>query len=155
MKLKIEKKRVLFVCTRNSARSQMAEAFLNAFYPDRYEAYSAGTEPSMVNPLAVQVMKETGIDISSYRSKNVKDFLSVELDLVITVCDHARQACPFFPGGKKMIHKGFEDPAAFSGSEEEKVALFRRVRDEIRGWIEEAFGRERLLDVEPYPFPPS
>lgn len=135
-----EKKKVLFICTRNSARSQMAEGFLKALYPNRYDAYSAGTEPSVVNPLAVQVMEEVGIDISSHHSKNVKDFLPMEIDLVITVCDHAKQTCPFFPGGKEIIHKGFEDPAALSGSEEQKMALFRRVRDEIRGWIEEAFG---------------
>ena len=118
----------------------MAEGFLNTLHQDRYVAFSAGTEPSMVNPLAIQVMEEVGIDISSHRSKNVKDFLSVELDLVVTVCDQARQTCPFFPGGKEIIHKGFEDPAALSGSKEQKLALFRRVRDEIRTWIEEVFG---------------
>jgi arsenate reductase len=134
------KKRVLFICTHNSARSQMAEGFLNALYPDRYEASSAGTEPSNINPLAVQVMKEVGIDISSHLSKGVKEFLGMDIDYVITVCDLARQTCPFFPGGKEIIHKGFEDPAAFSGSEEEKMALFRRVRNEIRDWISETFG---------------
>ena len=144
MELNVEKKRVLFICTHNSARSQMAEGFLKALYPDRYEAYSAGTDPSTLNPVAVQVMAEVGIDISSHRSKNVKDFLSMEIDLVITVCDHARQTCPFFPGGKEVIHRSFEDPAAVSGSEKQRIALFRRVRDEIRTWIEETFGGETV-----------
>jgi arsenate reductase len=140
MELKAEKKKVLFICTHNSARSQMAEGFLKAHYPDRYEAYSAGTEPSSVNPFAVRVMQEIGIDISHHRAKGVSEFLDREIDYVVTVCDHARQTCPFFPGGKEVIHRGFEDPAAFNGSEEEKLDLFRRVRDEIRGWIEETFG---------------
>jgi len=140
MELKVERKRVLFICTHNSARSQMAEGFLNTLYPQRYEAYSAGTEPSGVNPFAVRVMREIGVDISHHRVKGVSEFLGMEIDYVVTVCDHARRACPFFPGGKRVIHKGFEDPAAFRGSEEEKMALFRRVRDEIRGWIEETFG---------------
>jgi len=139
MELTIERKRVLFICTHNSARSQMAEGFLNTLYPDRYEAYSAGTEPTMVNPYAVQVMKEVGIDISYHRSKAVREFLHMDIDYVITVCDHARQTCPFFPGGKEIIHKGFEDPAAFSGGEDDTLAVFRRLRDEILSWIKETF----------------
>jgi arsenate reductase len=87
-------------------------------------------------------MDEVGIDISSHRSKSVKDFLSMQIDLVITVCDHARQTCPIFPGGREVIHRSFEDPAGFSGSKEEKMALFREVSDEIRAWIEETFGGE-------------
>jgi len=140
MGLIVEKRTVLFICTHNSARSQMAEGFLRTLYPQRYEAYSAGTEPSGVNPFAVRVMREIGIDISHHRVKGVSEFLGMEIDYVVTVCDHARRTCPFFPGGKRVIHKGFEDPAAFRGSEEEKMALFGRVRDEIRGWIEETFG---------------
>ena len=139
MVLTVEKKKVLFVCTHNSARSQMAEGFLNALFPDWYEAYSAGTEPTGVNPYAIQVMKEVGIDISSRHSKSVKDFLSMDIDYVITVCDNARQVCPIFPGGKEIIHKGFEDPAAFEGDKDEGVAVFRRLRDEIRDWINETF----------------
>jgi len=141
MKQKDEKKKVLFICTHNSARSQMAEGFLRTLYPDSYEAYSAGTEPSRVNPYAVQVMSEIGIDISSHRSKAVNEFLDKKVDCVVTVCDHAKQTCPFFPGGKETIHKGFEDPAAFNGSEDDKLAVFRRVRGEIRSWIEETFGK--------------
>ena len=140
MKKRDEKRKVLFICTHNSARSQMAEAFLRTLYPDRYDAYSAGTEPTGVNPCAVQVMAERGIDISSYRSKAADEFIGQELDYVITVCDHAKQTCPFFSGGKQSLHKGFEDPAAFDGTEAEKVAIFRRVRDEIRDWIEQTFG---------------
>jgi len=133
----VKRKRVLFICTHNSARSQMAEALVEALFPDRYETYSAGTEPSGVNPYAVMVMAEIGIDIASHRSKGVDEFLGKELDYVVTLCDQAKQTCPFFPGGKESLHRSFEDPAAFSGSEEEKMAVFRRVRDEIRGWIEE------------------
>jgi len=125
----VKKKKVLFICTHNSARSQMAEALLRALFPDRYDAYSAGTEPSGVNPYAVRVMAEIGIDISSHHSKSVDEFLGMELDCVVTLCDQARQTCPLFPGGKQSLHKGFEDPAAFSGGVEEKMAVFRRVRE--------------------------
>jgi len=140
MELTVERKKVLFICTHNSARSQMAEGFLNTLYPDRYEAYSAGTEPTMVSPYAIQVMKEVGIDISSHRSKGVKEFFGMDIDYVITVCDNARQTCPIFPGGKEIIHKGFENPAALSGGEADTVAVFRRLRDEIRNWIKKTFG---------------
>ena len=142
------KKKVLFICTHNSARSQMAEGLIRTLYPDRYEPWSAGREPSALNPYAVKVMAELGIDISLHRSKSLDDFLDMKFDYVVTVCDHAKQICPFFPGGKESIHKGFEDPAAFTGREDEKIAIFRRVRDEIRDWIVETFGgegeRERL-----------
>jgi arsenate reductase len=142
------KKKVLFICTHNSARSQMAEGLMRTLYPDRYEAYSAGTEPSGLNLLAVKVMAEIGIDISSHRSKRLDEFLDMKFDYVITVCDQAKQFCPFFPGGKEFMHKGFEDPAAFTGREDEKITIFSRVRDEIRDWIVETFGgegeRERL-----------
>jgi arsenate reductase len=142
-------KKVLFICTHNSARSQMAEGFLNTLYPDGYEAYSAGTEPSGVNPYAVQVMAEIGIDISSHSSKSVTEFLDREFDYVVTVCDHAKQTCPFFPGGKELIHRGFQDPAAFSGNQGEKIAIFSRVRDEIRKWIVETFGGEEGREGKP------
>ena len=143
MEQKDERKKVLlFICTHNSARSQMAEGFLKTLYPDSYGAFSAGTEPSGVNPYALQIMAEIGIDISSHRSKSVNEFLDKEIDYVVTVCDLARQTCPFFPVGKETMHKGFEDPAAFNGSEDDKLAVFRRVRDEIRTWIEETLGKE-------------
>jgi len=137
-----ERKKVLFVCTNNSARSQMAEGFLNSLYPDRYEAYSAGTEPTVVNAYAIKVMEEIGIDISSHRSKGVKEFFGMDIDYVITVCDNAKQTCPIFSGGKEIIHKGFEDPAAFNGGKENKLAVFRCLRDEIQHWIKERFGKE-------------
>ena len=135
------KKRVLFICTHNSARSQMAEGLLRDLYSDRYEAYSAGTEETMVNPFAIETMKKAGIDISGHRSKTVEEFKGEVFDIVVTVCDNARETCPFFPG-KKVIHKSFEDPSRAEGSDEEVLAVFDRVRDEIRAWIEETFGKE-------------
>ena len=120
----------------------MAEGLVNSLYADRFLALSAGTEPSAVNPLAVRVMQEIGIDISDHRSKSVDEFTDQDLDYVVTVCDHARETCPFFPGGRKTMHKGFRDPSSASGTEEEKLAVFRRVRNDIRAWIEETFRTE-------------
>ncbi|MEM2876391.1 MAG: arsenate reductase ArsC [Candidatus Bathyarchaeia archaeon] len=134
--------KVLFICSHNSARSQMAEGMLNSLYGDRYEAYSAGMEPTGVNPYAVKVMREMGIDSSKHRSKSVEEFRGVTFDYVVTVCDHAKEACPFFPWGRTYLHKGFRDPATFKGSEDEVLREFRRVRDEIKGWVEETFGEE-------------
>jgi arsenate reductase (thioredoxin) len=134
-----ERKEVLFICTYNSARSQMAEGFLNRLYPDRYRAFSAGTKPSRVHPLAVKAMAELGIDISGYRSKGVDEFLEKTFDLVITVCDNAREACPFFPGAHKQVHQGFEEPSSSEGTEDEQLAVFRRVREAIRAWVTETF----------------
>lgn len=134
------KKSVLFLCTYNSARSQIAEGLLKTLYHDKYEAYSAGIEPSHLSPYAVEVLKEMGIDISNYRSKSVEEFSGMKFDYVVTVCDHAKEACPFFPG-KKVIHKSFEDPSGFSGSIEEVLTKFRCVRDEIKSWIEQTFGQ--------------
>ena len=116
---------------------------MRTLYPDRYVVFSAGTKPSTVNPYAVRVMAELGIDISSHRSKRLDEFLDMKFDCVVTVCDQAKQVCPFFHGGKEFMHKGFQDPAAFEGSEDEKMVVFRRVRDEIRNWIVESFGGER------------
>jgi arsenate reductase len=121
----------------------MAEGLMNALYGDRYLAFSAGTEPSEVNPYAVRVMHEIGIDISGHRSKSVDEFLDQDLDYVVTVCDHAKETCPFFPGSRNPMHQGFQDPSSAAGTEEEKLAVFRRVRDEIRVWIEERFGRTK------------
>lgn len=138
----LTRRKILFICTHNSARSHMAEGFVNALYSDRYLAFSAGTEPSTVSPYAVRVMQEIGIDISDHRSKSVDEFLDQDLDYVVTVCDHAKEACPFFPGGRKALHKGFQDPASVTGTDEEKLSLFRCVRDEIRDWVEKSFGNE-------------
>lgn len=132
----MDKKSVLFLCTHNSARSQMAEGLLNHLRGDCYQAYSAGTEPGTIHPLAVKVMGEIGIDISAYRSKHLREFIGREIDLAITVCDNARESCPFFPGAKAVEHESFPDPAAVSGSEENKLAAFRSVRDAILKWIE-------------------
>jgi arsenate reductase len=139
MEERTERKKILFVCTHNSARSQMAEGLMNALRGDEYIARSAGTEPSELNPYAVQVMQEIGIDISGHHSKGLGPFLDQDFDYVVTVCDHANEACPFFPGGKERIHKGFEDPAAIEGPEEVILTGFRRARDEIRAWILNTF----------------
>ena len=126
------KKRILFICTHNSARSQMAEGLVNALYGDRFEAFSAGTEPGQVRRAAVLVMAEIGIDISRHRAKKVDEFIQQKFDFIMTVCDNAQRDCPFFPGGKEYIHRGFEDPAACAGTEDEILACFRRSRDEIK-----------------------
>jgi arsenate reductase len=129
------KKKILFLCTQNSARSQMAEGLLRHFYGDRYEAYSAGTHPTEVDQSAIKAMSELGIDIKAHRSKSLDEFMGMQLDMVITVCDDAREACPFFPGAKVHIHKSFQDPATSKGTEKERIAGFRQVRDKILNWI--------------------
>lgn len=144
-----EKKKILFLCTHNSARSQMAEGLLRAIYGDRYEAYSAGVSATSVNPYAVQAMKEIGIDISSQYSKTPKEFQNLIFDMAVTVCDRAKVSCPIcstnleipteYPRARGVIHKSFEDPAAVVGSEEEKLKVFRQVRDEIKDWIFQVF----------------
>jgi arsenate reductase (thioredoxin) len=125
------KTKVLFLCTGNSCRSQMAEGFLHAYAGDTYEAYSAGTKPSQVNPLAIEVMREVGIDISRHRSKNVAEYLGQHFGTIITVCDNAKEQCPIFPGAALREHWPFDDPADATGDDEERLAVFRRVRDEI------------------------
>ena len=125
-------KSVLFVCTGNSCRSQMAEAMVNRFLGDTWDAYSAGTEPAgYVHPLAIEVMAELEIDISGFRSKSVDEFRYVAPDLVITVCDDAAENCPVWLGQGKVVHIGFPDPAKATGTEEERLVVFRQVRDDI------------------------
>ena len=135
------KPKVMFLCTGNSARSQMAEGWLRSLAGDHFDVVSAGTEPTSVNPLAVQVMRERGIDISGHTSKPVSQFLGEHFRFLITVCDSAREQCPIFPGVSKRIHWPLEDPAAAAGSEAERLAVFRRIRDEIetriRAWLQE------------------
>jgi arsenate reductase (thioredoxin) len=135
------RRRVLVLCTHNSARSQMAEALLRALASDRVEVASAGTEATRVHPLAVRAMDELGIDLRGHRSKTVDAFLDEPWDVVITVCDSANERCPIFPGRTQRLHWSFEDPSAASGSEEERLAVFRRVRDAIaerlRAWVAE------------------
>jgi arsenate reductase len=127
------KKRVLFLCSGNSARSQMAEGLVNHFLGDRWEAYSAGTAPTgHVHPLAIQAMAELGIDISRQRSKSVDEFRDTDFDLVITVCDQAAQNCPLWLGPGQVKHMGFPDPAAATGSEAERLEVFHQVRDGLR-----------------------
>jgi arsenate reductase len=130
-----DKKSVLFVCTGNSARSQMAEGLLRHAGADSYCVSSAGTHPTYVRPEAAAVMKEVGIDISGHRSKSVDQFVGRQFDYVITVCDNAKKTCPMFPGMAERLHWSFEDPAALEGSDEQRRAAFRKVRDEIRARI--------------------
>jgi arsenate reductase len=134
------KERVLFICTHNSARSPIAEGYLNARYRDRFDACSAGTEATRIHPMAITVMEEIGIDISQHRSKTLDEFLGKSIDRVGSVCDTLYGACPIFPGAKRTIHKSYPDPSNFSGSDEEVLEQFRRVRDEIITWIDTEFG---------------
>lgn len=134
------KPKILFLCTHNSARSQMAEGYMNARYGDRYEAFSAGTEATRVHPVAIAVMQEIGIDISGHRSKVLDEFFGKGIETVVAVCDSAHGACPFFPGAKDVIHQGFPDPSGFQGTDEEILAKFREVRDQITHWIDARFG---------------
>ena len=129
-------KRVLIFCTGNSCRSQMAEALWRQIAKGSWESFSAGSRPSgYVHPKAIEAMRESGVDISEYRSKSVGEFDGQPFDLVVTVCDNAREACPFFPGAKETLHWPFFDPAEAEGSEDEQMAVFRRVRDEISATI--------------------
>ena len=137
-----QKKSVLFICTHNAARSQMAEGFLRTLYGKHFDAYSAGTHPSAIHPDAIRVMREEGIDISTHRSKSIDEFKGIPCDYVITVCDSAKETCPFFPNGEKHIHRSSEDPARCRGTDEEKLALLRQVRDEIKDWIDNTFGKD-------------
>lgn len=125
-------KRILILCTGNSARSQMAEGLLRQDGGDRFEVFSAGVKPTLIRPEAIAVMKELGIDISGHRSKSVDEFAGVPLDIIVTVCDNARETCPVFPANVERLHWPFEDPASVQGSEETRTAAFRKVRDQIR-----------------------
>jgi len=136
----VDKKKVLFVCVHNSARSQMAEAFLKKYAGDRFEVESAGLEPGNLNPIAVEVMKEVGIDISQNKTKSVFDFYKQgkQYDYVITVCDESQSgACPVFPGKGERFHWGFVDPSGFQGSWQDKLRKTREVRDQIKQRIED------------------
>ena len=133
------KLKVLFLCTGNSCRSQMAEAWARALKSEQIEAYSAGVEPHGMNARAVAVMAEAGIDISKQSSKHVDPLMNVSFDYVVTVCGHAQESCPMFPGKTKVVHVGFDDPPALAklaASEEEALSHYRRVRDEIRNWVQ-------------------
>jgi arsenate reductase len=127
---------VLVLCTGNSARSQMAEGLLRHDFGGHLEVESAGTRPSFVRPEAIAVMRELGIDISGHRSKSLDEFVGQAFDVVLTVCDDAREACPVFPGAGRRVHQAFEDPAAAQGTDEERRAAFRRVRDALRAYFQ-------------------
>jgi len=137
------RKRVLFLCTGNSCRSQMAEGFLRHLAGDKFEVFSAGVKPTQINPLAVKVMAEVGIDISKHKSKSAMEFIGQQFDYVITVCDNAKQTCPVFPGHYEKLHWSLEDPAEAEGGEEERMVVFREIRDKIKQKIGD------FLDVDP------
>ena len=126
-----QKQKVLFLCTGNSCRSQMAEGWLRHLASNRFEISSAGTNPVGLNPGAVEAMKESGVDISTHRSKHLNEFAGVRFDYVVTVCDRAKETCPIFPGARTVLHWSFDDPAHAAGSADERRAVFRRIRDEI------------------------
>ena len=129
---RVHKPRVLFLCTGNSCRSQLAEGWLRHLAADRFESFSAGSKPAgFVHPLAIRAMAEVGVDIFGHRSKSLDEFAGHEFDLLITVCDDAREACPVFSGAKRQLHWGLDDPADAAGGDNEKMAVFRRIRDEI------------------------
>ena len=131
--------RVLFICTYNSVRSQIAEGYLRARYSDHFEAMSAGSEALGVHPLAIAVMDEVGIDISAQRSKLVDEFFHTDIDIVVKVCDCAHQGCPFFPGARESINASFPDPSTCDGTPRERIKIFRHVRDAIITWIDHSF----------------
>jgi len=138
----VKKAKVLFLCTRNSVRSQIAEAFLKKYARDKFEVYSAGLEPGEINPYTKKVMEEIGFDLSDHRSKGLKEFMGkMHIGYLITVCSNAEEKCPFFPGIAKRLHWPFDDPATFEGTEEEKLAKFREVREQIKekiqSWLKE------------------
>ena len=130
-----DRKRVLILCTGNSARSQMAEGLLRHDSGERFTVESAGTKPSTVRPEAIAVMKEVGIDTSSHRSKHVDEFADQNFDYVLTVCDNAKESCPVFLGKATRLHHSFNDPAAVEGAEEKRLGAFRKVRDELRAYL--------------------
>lgn len=132
--------RVLFLCTGNSARSQMAEGLLRDKAGNRFDVFSAGTRPVGLNPNAVKALSEVGIDISGNRSKSVDEFTGQQFDYVFTVCDNAKESCPIFPGGGKRVHHSFEDPAA--APPDQQLATFRKVRDQISNWLSDFIGHE-------------
>lgn len=131
----MDRKRVLVMCTGNSARSQMAEGLLRHDAGDQFEVESAGTKPSTVRPEGIAAMRELGIDISKHRSKHVDEFEGQQFDYVITVCDNAKESCPVFPAAVTRLHHSFDDPAESKGSEQERLSIFRRVRDELRSYL--------------------
>ena len=140
----MKKTRVLFLCTQNAGRSQMAEGYLRARYGDRYEAFSAGTHPTNVSRKAVAVMQEIGVDISGQRSKSLSDLAGEQMDLAVALCSNASGLCPIYPFADRTIHQNFPDPGALSGSEEEVMEGIREIRDQIVSWIDTFFSEGKL-----------
>ena len=133
------KKKILFVCTHNSARSQLAEGLVNNLCFHKYQAFSAGSTPSKVNTFAIEVLREMGIDIADHYSKSLNEFEGQYFDYVVTVCNNAKDNCPFFPGSNEYVHKSFQDPSSVDGTYQDKLDAFRKSRDEIKQWILEFF----------------
>lgn len=144
-----KKRKVLFVCTHNSARSQLAEGLMNHYYGDKFEAFSAGTEATVVKPHAIRVMAQIGIDISHHVSKTTGQFKGVPFDYVVTVCDNAKENCPFFPGANAYIHMAFKDPSNREGTDDEKLDAFAHTRDEIKQWLDETFNQSPGKNKKP------
>ncbi len=161
----LNRARVLFLCTHNSARSQMAEGLLRHFYGEKYEVFSAGSNPTQINPFAIKVMAEIGIDISKQVSKSIEEFRNKEIDLVVSVClSSAKLTCSLcsspivmgrpeiintsIPGAKHYLHHGFNDPSEVDGSDDEKIAAFRRTRDNIKKWIFDSFADLEIEDLD-------
>ncbi len=140
----MKRKKVLILCTGNSARSQMAEGLLKHITQSKYEIFSAGTKPNFVRPEAIKVLAEIGVDIMQNRSKSINEFTEQKIDYVLTVCDDARESCPYFPAEAKLIHHSFEDPASVKGDEQTVISAFRRVRVEIQSYLENEF--VKILD---------
>jgi len=134
-----EKKKILILCTGNSARSQMAEGLLKHICQNEFEIFSAGTKPSIVRSEAIKVLAEIGIDISKNRSKSVDEFANQDIDYVLTVCDNAKENCPYFPAQTKLLHHSFADPAEVEGGEDARLSAFRRVRDQIQEYLSGSF----------------
>lgn len=133
------RKTILFLCTHNSARSQIAEGLVNGLFSDKYEAFSAGTEPAKVNPFAVKAMDEIGISIESHYSKAIDEFDGKSFNYIVTVCDNAKESCPTYLNGENILHESFKDPSSVEGSDALKLDMFRKTRDEIKNWLEKSF----------------
>jgi len=138
----IAKKKILFLCVNNSARSQMAEGLMRKVFGNSYDVYSAGSRATAVNPYAIRVLAEIGVDISGLRSKSVEEYFGTDMDYAVTLCGRDRGVCPVFPGAKKYIHREFDDPAGYGGNENEMLTVFRRVRDEIEDWLRQTFSAD-------------
>ena len=140
-------KKVLIVCTGNSCRSQMAEGWIREFAKDKVEVYSAGTHPEPVNPVAIKVMQSLCVDISQHQSNQIDEYLNLDLDYVITVCDSAKELCPTFPFASKVIHKSFPDPAKAKGTDEEVLVVYTKVRDMLKSFCKEFLQKELGISV--------